>query len=89
MNPVLMNPGLHHPLDDDGEVTVDTMARLYHRINNTLVPILAYADLGERVSQDEKVQAYCAKIHQSACDLRALIESASESHRCHGVKVES
>ena len=68
---------LDSPHDDGGDDTIDVMAQLYHRMNNTLVPILAYASLGERASQDEKVQGYCAKIHQSACNLRALIELAS------------
>ena len=70
-----------NPVLDDS--TIDATARLYHRINNKLVPILAYAELGERLSQDEKVQAYCAKIHQSACDLRALIDAASEHQAQH------
>lgn len=80
MNPVLNNStmALDLPRESDGEVTMDTTTRLYHNINNKLVPILTYAALGERLSQDEKVQAYCAKIHRSACDLKALIESASE-----------
>ena len=81
MNPVLDNSTmvLDRSHENGGEATIDNMtARLYHNINNKLVPILAYAELGERASQDEKVQAYCAKIHQSARDLKALIESASE-----------
>ena len=81
MNPVLNNStmALDPPHENGGETTIDnTTALLYHNIKNKLVPILAYAELGERASQDEKVQAYCAKIHQSARDLRALIESASK-----------
>ena len=88
MNPVLDNStmvlghpreALDLPRENGGEATIDnTTARLYHSINNKLVPILAYAELGKRESRDEKVQAYCAKIHQSARDLKALIESASE-----------
>ena len=80
MNPVLDNSTmvLDRPRKNGGEATIDMTTRLYHSINNKLVPILAYAELGKRASQDKKVQAYCAKIHQSARDLKALIESASE-----------
>ncbi len=81
MNPVLDNStmALDLPHENGGEATIDNMtARRYHNIKNKLVPILAYAELGERASQDKKVQAYCAKIHQSARDLRAMIDAASE-----------
>ena len=88
MNSVLENPtlvldrpceALDLPYEDEGNDTREATMRLCHSINNKLVPILAYAELGERLSQDEKVQAYCAKIQQSACALRAVIEAASES----------
>ncbi len=62
----------------EGEHALEARARLCHIINNKLAPILTYAELGERVSQDEKVQAYCARIYQSACELRALVHAAVE-----------
>ena len=57
------------------------MPKLLHALANKLLPIVAFADLGIRNSQDPTLLSYFEKIRHSAGDARDLIVLARQEFR--------